>query len=442
MLAQRGANATHQVNPVTAPLSMIDLSAALDAPRAVRNVLVVDDSRAQRHLVAANIQSWGFNVLQAASGHEALALCARHPIDLILSDWMMPGMNGIDFCRALRAGDAARYTYFILLTAKSDKAAVAEGLEVGADDFLSKPVDPGELRARIRAGERVLAMERELRAKNRLLTETLDQLRALYDSLDRDLTEARGLQLSLLRDRQRRFDRGMASMLLRPSGHIGGDMVGCFPINADLVGLYSFDVSGHGVASALMTARVAGLLSGASAEHNIAIAAGPTGPTGRDPPAIAAEMNALVLSEIETERYLTLAYAEIDQRSGRVRMVQAGHPHPMVQHLDGRISFLGPGGLPVGLLSGADWTGFETRLAAGERLILLSDGITECPDPDGEELGHAGLEEMLVRLADRRGPDLLDGLMEDLSRWAGADDFRDDISIAVFEYHGADAAGA
>jgi phosphoserine phosphatase RsbU/P len=315
---------TSQGALVTAPLSKIDLHDIEDAPRAIRNVLVVDDSRAQRHLIATSIRGWGFNVLHAASGEEALALCRRHAVDLVLSDWMMPGMNGIDFCRALRQVETERYVYFILLTSKSDKAAVAEGLEVGADDFLSKPVDSGELRARIRAGERVLAMERELRAKNQLLTDALEQLRSLYDSLDRDLTEARALQMSLLRERQRRFERGLASMLLRPSGHIGGDMVGCFAINDDLVGLYSFDVSGHGVASALMTARVAGLLSGASAEHNIAIDPGPTGPVGRDPADIATEMNALVLSEIDTERYLTLAYAEIDQRTGRCAWFRRG----------------------------------------------------------------------------------------------------------------------
>ncbi len=427
-----------QVISVTAPLPKIELPEFDTSTRAIRNVLVVDDSRAQRHLLATSIRCWGFNVLQAASGLEALALCQRMEIDLVLSDWMMPGMNGIDFCRALRNLDSDRYIYFILLTSKSDKAAVAEGLEVGSDDFLSKPVDAGELRARISAGERVLAMERELRASNQLLTDALMQLRTLYDSLDRDLTEARALQLSLLRDRQQRFDRGLASMLLRPSGHVGGDMVGCFGINADLIGLYSFDVSGHGVASALMTARVAGLLSGASAEHNIAIGPGPDGPVGRSPAGIATDMNTLVLSEIETERYLTLAYAEIDQRTGRVRMVQAGHPHPVVQHLDGGLSFLGDGGLPIGLIDGASYTGFETRLRAGERLILLSDGITECPDPGGEELGHEGLTRILTHLADLRGEDLLEGLLDHLSRWSGTEDFPDDISIAVFEFDGAE----
>lgn len=380
-------------------------------------------------------------MLQAASGDEALSICARTEIDLVLSDWMMPGMNGIEFCRALRQSSRDRYIYFILLTSNSDKAAVAEGLEVGADDFLAKPVDSGELRARIKAGERLLTMERELRANNALLTDTLGRLRQLYDSLDRDLIEARGLQQSLLREREYAFDSGKVSLLLRPSGHIGGDMVGCFTINQRQMGLYSFDVSGHGVASALMTARLAGLLSGASTDQNIAIRRGPVGMVGRAPCEMAQAMNRLMMSEIQTERYVTLAYAEIDLITGRARMVQAGHPHPVVQHRDGSISFIGTGGLPIGLIDGAEYEAFESRLLPGERLLLVSDGITECPRPDGEELGHAGLERILMDLRELQGNALLEALMWELARWAEGEDFPDDVSCALFEFYGPQRTG-
>jgi len=413
----------------------------MPAGHGVRTILVVDDSQAQRVLVATSLRSGGFNVLQAASGEEALSICERFEIDLVLSDWMMPGMNGIEFCRALRQSSRERYIYFILLTSNSDKAAVAEGLEVGADDFLAKPVDSGELRARIKAGERLLTMERELRANNQLLTDTLGKLRQLYDSLDRDLIEARGLQQSLLREREICFASGRVNLLLRPSGHIGGDMVGCFTINDGQIGLYSFDVSGHGVASALMTARLAGLLSGASADQNIAILRGPAGITGRAPAAVAQAMSRLMMSEIQTERYVTLAYAEIDLHTGHARMVQAGHPHPVVQHRDGSVSFLGNGGLPVGLIEGAEYEGFEARLKPGERLLLVSDGITECPRPDGEQLGHSGLEDILMSLRELQGGALLEALMWELARWAEEEDFSDDVSCALFEFHGPKGAG-
>ena len=120
------------------------------------------------------------------------------------------------------------YGYFILLTSKSDKEEVAHGLDAGADDFLTKPVNAGELRARISAGARILGMERELTEKNRLIKSTLDELQVLYDSLDSDLIEAKKLQQSLVRERHRDFGpRGLPDAAI--GGHVGGDLVGMFP---------------------------------------------------------------------------------------------------------------------------------------------------------------------------------------------------------------------
>ena len=141
--------------------------------KAIQRVLVVDDSRLQRKIVSSSLLRWGFEVVQAASGSEALEICRNDPPDLILSDWMMPGMNGLEFCKAFRALKSDIYGYFILLTSKSEKEEVAEGLQAGADDFLTKPMNSDELRARIGAAERILRMERELHEKNRIITSTL-----------------------------------------------------------------------------------------------------------------------------------------------------------------------------------------------------------------------------------------------------------------------------
>ena len=140
-----------------------------------RRVLVVDDSRMQRRILAAQIAGAGYEVVEAGSGAEALALCAREPPDLILSDWMMPGMSGLDFCRAFRAMPRDSYGYFILLTSKTEKGKVAQGLDVGADDFLTKPVDRHELRARVRTITRL--------NRYRTLTEQRENLRLMADRL-------------------------------------------------------------------------------------------------------------------------------------------------------------------------------------------------------------------------------------------------------------------
>lgn len=404
-------------------------------------MLVVDDSRSQRVLIAGALRGAGYAVLQAGSGAEALELCAQHEIDLVLSDWMMPGMTGIELCRSLRAHNPERYIYFILLTSNADKGALSEGLGVGADDFLSKPVDTTELRARIKAGDRLLALERELRGNNQLLTDALGRLRDLYQTLDRDLAEARGLQLSLVPTRTQRLGTGQVSLRLRSSGHVGGDMVGSFPIDARRLGLYAIDVSGHGMAAALLTTRLAGLFTGASAERNIALQAGPDGPEPRAPATVAAALHRLMLAELQSERYLTLGYAEIDRIDGRMRLVQAGHPHPIIQHPGGAITRLGTGGMPVGLVDHATWQDFEARLHPGDRLLMVSDGVVECPGRGGEELGQDGLERIVTRLAGLHGQALIEGLIWELSRWSGSEDFPDDVSCALFEFDGPMAEG-
>lgn len=408
-----------------------------DAPSALRHVLVVDDSRAQRRFLGELLSRWGYDVRLAGSGGEALALCEAGPVDLVLSDWMMPGMSGLEFCRAFRSLPRSDYGYFILLTSRTDKGALAQGLEGGADDFLAKPVNVDELRARITAGERLLRMERELQAKNRLVSETLAKLQAVYDSLDRDLAQARRLQQSLVRERQRSFGNAQVSLMLRPAGHVGGDLVGFFPIGERQVGLYAIDVSGHGVTSALMTARLAGLFSGAVPEQNIALKPGQAGGArGRCPAEVAAAMNRLMLGEMATDHYCTLAYAEVDLGSGRVRLVQAGHPHPMIQRACGALDFLGEGGLPVGLIADASYDAVEAVLSPGDRLVLMSDGITECRGPDGAELGEAGLVPLMLRLMGLRGAAFLEALLWQLSDYSAGAEFADDVSALVFEYDG------
>ena len=417
---------------------MIPAEQTNSSPARVLRVLVVDDSRAQRMILVLHLRRWGYQVIEAGSGEEALALCTAAPPDIVLSDWMMPGMSGLDLCRRIRDLPQEGYRYFILLTSKSEKTEVADGLEGGADDFLTKPVNPEELRARMRAGERIIGMQDELVEKNRLITSTLGELQKIYDSLDRDLIEARKLQQTLVRERQRDFGAGEAAALLRPSGHVGGDLVGFFEISPRRIALYSVDVSGHGVASAMMTARLAGLLSGSSRDQNIAIVSGLYGYRDAWPPeAVAARFNKMMFEELQLDQYFTLAYAEIDLKSGRVWLVQAGHPHPVLIRADGQIEAVGEGGLPIGLIENAEWQRVEFWMEPGDRLFLVSDGVTECPVAGGGDLGEEGLAEVLQDLRQLPPAPLLEALVWRLAEKMGGEDFPDDVSGVLFEYRGA-----
>ncbi len=401
----------------------------------IRRVLVVDDSRAQRRILTASLQRWGFDVREADSGGAALRICTDYAPDLVLSDWMMPGMTGLEFCRLFRGLARDSYGYFILLTSKSEKDEVAIGLDAGADDFLTKPVNAAELRARIAAGARILQMERELTDKNRLITSTLNELQSLYDSLDSDLIEAKKLQQSLVSERYRDFGTAEVSLLLQSAGHVGGDLVGMFPITESRIGLYGIDVSGHGISSALMTARLAGYLSSSVPEQNLALQKTRGGGFAPRPPAEAiAMLNRVIMSEMETEHYFTIALADVDLMRGHAIIAQAGHPYPALQRAGGTVEFIGQGGLPVGLIDAAEFQQFEVTMAPGDRLLIHSDGVTECAARDGALLDEAGLARILRDLRQTRGPAFLESLIWKLSDFAGDADFQDDISAVLLEF--------
>lgn len=409
-------------------------------PRAesvIRRVLVVDDSRAQRRVLSASLSRQGFEVVEAGSGAEALDIARAEPVDLVLSDWMMPGMDGLELCRQVRALPSQHYVYFILLTSKNEKGAVAQGLDVGADDFLNKPVNPEELRARIAAGDRILKMERELSEKNRLVSDTLTEISALYDAVDRDLIEARKMQQALVRERYRDFGPAAVSLLLKPSGHVGGDLVGFFQAGPGRVAVYSIDVSGHGIASALLTARLAGYLSDGAPEHNIALTPdGEGGYVARPASEVATLLNILMLEEMKSDLYFTLALGYLDLATGEVEITQCGHPNPAVQWASGKVEYVGEHGMPIGLLDEADYTQWRIKLAPGERLLFYSDGFTECTDAEGEMLEEEGFAFLIGQSADLVANDFFEALVWDLDLFNGGHDFADDLSGAMIEYRG------
>jgi len=134
-------------------------------------VLVVDDSPVYRKLVEHALEGSPYSLMFAKSGCEALELFARHLPAFVITDWMMPDLSGLDLCQRLRADVHRGYTYIILLTSIAEKDNVVKGLECGADDYLTKPFDPGELLARIGVGRRIIDLHRQIDAKNKLLEE-------------------------------------------------------------------------------------------------------------------------------------------------------------------------------------------------------------------------------------------------------------------------------
>ena len=167
---------------------------------AVETILVAEDDPIFRRLLENRLESWGYRVTTVEDGTEAWEVL-RQPTapDLLILDWLMPGIDGIELCRRIRATKRDRYPYILLVSGKDERHHVVEGLEAGADDYLTKPFDIGELRARLRAGTRILTLQHELIQAREVL-----RFQATHD----DLTGlwSRGAAMHLLSvERQRGF---------------------------------------------------------------------------------------------------------------------------------------------------------------------------------------------------------------------------------------------
>lgn len=410
---------------------------AFDMPPTARGsfrVLVVDDSAAQRQLLAAVLGRMGFDVVCVADPQQALFMCLTdggESIRMILSDWQMPGMDGPDFCTAFRQLTRNDYTYFILMTSETDRAMKARGLESGADDFVTRPVDMAELRARVATGRRILEMQEALLHRNYEARSAYENLRLIQEATNRDLAEARTLQRAFLPPRHHVAAGSELSLRLVTSGQIGGDLVGYFPISDTRLALYSIDVSGHGIASALLTGRLAGLFPWRSRRGNIAFRR-----NGRDvhpPEAVMARLNDFMLDEMESDIYFTAVLAYVDLVTGEVDFCQAGHPYPMIRRASGAVELAGEGGPPVGLLPNAAFERTRVRLAPGDAFLAYSDGLTECADTWGEMLEEEGLMALLAQ-APPSTEAAVTGIEEALRAHCQINDFADDISMLLFRF--------
>jgi two-component system, cell cycle response regulator len=141
-------------------------------------VLAVDDSVIYRKLVEQSLSAQGCTLVFAKNGREALDLFAKHQPALVITDWNMPDMEGLELCKRIRRDFPDRYSYLILLTSNSGKEKIVEGLRAGADDYLTKPFHSDELVARVEVGLRFVELHRQVQAKNHLLEEM-----ALTDAL-------------------------------------------------------------------------------------------------------------------------------------------------------------------------------------------------------------------------------------------------------------------
>jgi two-component system cell cycle response regulator len=214
-------------------------------------VLIADDDDVMRHILEATLTKWGYEVVVARNGLEAWRLLQGNDAPrLAILDWIMPGMDGVEVCREIRKWEDRPYIYLLLLTAKHGKEDVITGMEAGADDYISKPFDPQELKVRLRAGRRILDLQAELLAARESL-----RYQATHDGMTGLLN--RSATLDALRNELERANRQSVPLCLMLSdfdhfkdindthGHAIGDAVLCETARRMRTAVRAYDTVGR-----------------------------------------------------------------------------------------------------------------------------------------------------------------------------------------------------
>lgn len=396
-------------------------SAPLIASRSSLKVIVADDDELLREMLALQMGALGCEVVQAGNGREALDRIATHETDLLVTDWQMPGMDGMELVRLARAAcSKEQHLHIAMMTARGDEATQREALNAGVDDFLFKPVAPIELELALETARRNRLLHRRLQRRNGLLTTAHERMREALESVRQDLAAATALHERLLPDTQR--VGGLAvHHLYRPAALLGGDSIGVSPLREGGLLFFVIDVRGHGVPAALDSFHL----------HHRIKQLRPTTPDelGR---ALATINNEICLRQDES--YATIACGLLNPEWEEGWITCAGHPPPLLG-VGPQIEFFEEGrAMPVGWIEDGDFAPARFEFPLGARLLVYSDGVTDCTNSAGEEFGVDRLRNTLAYNVARPMATIVRSIEYGLVERQSAGGFEDDVSLLALEY--------
>jgi phosphoserine phosphatase RsbU/P len=390
-------------------------------------VLIAEDDRVSRRMLQRQLEKWGHEVVAAVDGKDAWEKFQTDDFSIVVSDWMMPEMDGIELVGKIRESKTTGYVFVILLTARSKKEDIIVGMEAGADDFLSKPFDQGELRVRLRAGERFIELERDLAQRN-------TQLQEANKRMTRDLEAAARVQQSLLPSTMPDVPQAHFAWHYRPCDELAGDFLNVFRLGPKHVGMYVADVSGHGVAASLLSVSISRVMTPQASSSALLLKPDAQGENQIVPPAeVVAELNRRFPMEECGERYFTIVYGVLDLESSEFRYASAGHPAVVVLRPNQTPEPFEVASLAVGWVPDVEYDEHRVQLASGDRLLLYTDGIPEAMSPDMEQLGDPRMLEAIERSRSESLEDSVKSLVHVVEQWCSHTGPKDDVSLLAME---------
>ena len=368
-------------------------------------ILVVDDSSTNLQVVVRTLYGSGHRILVARDGATALEIAQRASPDLVLLDVMMPGMDGFEVCRELKARAETREAAVIFMSARGDLSDKVSGLELGAVDYITKPIQAEEVLARVAAHLSRQHLEHALRVSR--------------DKLDRELAGAARMQRSILPASMPEHARLSFAAFYETSRHAGGDYYDVLSLGDDRFGIMVADVSGHGAPSAIVMAMIRAVV------HTY-----PGVPD--DPPAVLHHINRHFRFLWDSSMYATAIYAVLDARQAMLRVSCAGHPPPVLLRPGAAAAFLA---IESTMCLLWDELGVipcvEHPLRSGDRVVFYTDGITERQSADGSMYDQDQFAAALTRIGPEAPAAIVRDLVAEVDRFADGQEPEDDQTLLV-----------
>ena len=376
-------------------------------------VLIVDDAKANLDILVEGLKA-DHKLSLALNGEIALQIAARTPPDLVLLDIMMPGMDGYEVCRRMRQMPETAEVPIMFLSSLEEVQNKTRGFEAGANDYLTKPFEMLEVKARVRS-----------------LLKAKAYSDAVKEQIASELRVAREIQMGMLPHDfagvEQAYHVGF-SALLEPAREVGGDLYGVCAAGPERLVIFLGDVSGKGIPASMFMVRairLARLLSREVAE----------------PERILARLNDELAADNPSGMFVTFLCAVFEPGSGRLTVANGGHCRPVLLRRGEPPGWAVKNlGTALGFEPGLEFERTELTLRAGDTLMLYTDGVTEAFNPQAECYGDKRLLADAGALAGQPVTSITAELLRQVRAFANGAPQSDDIAILAFKVGGAGPA--
>ena len=343
-------------------------------------ILIVDDVSANINILFEALTPEGYNISAAPSGDVALKIVPRIKPDLILLDVMMPGIDGFETCRRLKADESTAEIPVIFITARNETESIVEGFQIGGMDYIIKPFHHEEVRARVRTHLMIKRLQDGLREAN-------VRIEAQRKAAEKELQDARQVQMSLMPETAPPIEGLEISGRCMSANTVSGDFFDYLEgQRTNEIAIVIADVTGKAMKGAMNAVMTDGILR-ASAEEMDPLS----------PACLMMKLNNVLKGRMERYMNVTMVIGMIDLEFKTLTVANAGHhAYPLLLR-NGESKPLKTGGLPLGMRADIQYTEKQFNLQSGDVIVLMTDGIIEAQDSEGNMYLDSGRLEETIR---------------------------------------------